>query len=400
MFKPAHLVLFAAFIVLLFNSGSRMAIGLLLHPMVTDLGWTRTTLSSAVTAFMIVSACALPFAGRLVDRFGPLQVLLTGILVSGAGIACMGFIHTPLQALVIYGIVFALGSAATSVTPIGVLVARWFPQRIGLANSIAISGMGVGQLLIIALLAAHLTRIGWRGSFVAVGVATIVVVTPLLWWTGRMVAAAGPGECAGSAAKAPAVDDARTLSTVLRSSRIWVVFVLYAICGYQDFFVATHVVAFALDEGISGLLAGNMLALMGLAGLVGVLCSGVLNDRYGPVIPTAICFLIRIGIFAALAVNRDQSVIVAAALLYGMTFWVTAPLAVVFARRYCGLALLGTVSGLITMVHHISGGAGAFVGAWVFDASGSYDRALDGLLILSVIGLGLSAFTRKSASER
>ena len=52
------------------------------------------------------------------------------------------------------------------------------------------------------------------------------------------------------------------------------------------------------------------------------------------------------------------------------------------------------------MVHHISGGAGAFVGAWVFDASGSYDRALDGLLILSVIGLGLSAFTRKSASER
>ena len=68
----------------------------------------------------------------------------------------------------------------------------------------------------------------------------------------------------------------------------------------------------------------------------------------------------------------------------------TAPLAVVFARQSASIALLGTVSGLITMVHHVAGGIGAFAGASIFDAYGSYTRAFVALLVLSVVALGLT----------
>ena len=44
------------------------AFGLLLVPMSEDLGWSRSSLSLALTTFMVVSALAMPFVGRIVDR--------------------------------------------------------------------------------------------------------------------------------------------------------------------------------------------------------------------------------------------------------------------------------------------------------------------------------------------
>ena len=188
----ARFLLCACFLVLLFNGGARFAIGLLLHPMAYDLGWSRSALSFNVTVFMVLSACSLPLVGRLVDRFGPLAVLGGSVIVSALGLAAMSTIGAPWEALIFYGVVFALGSAGTSVTPVGVLLSRWYPNRMGMANSIAISGMGVGQLLVISVLAVQLTVIGWRGSFLALGVATLVCVLPLVF-------AITKGEPAGAA---------------------------------------------------------------------------------------------------------------------------------------------------------------------------------------------------------
>ncbi len=389
----ARFLLAVCFIVLLFNGGARFAIGLLLHPMATDLVWSRSTLSLSVTVFMVLSACALPLVGRLVDRLGARIVLGASVLASAAGLAAMALIEEPWEALLFYGVVFALGSAGTSVTPIGVLLSRWYPHRMGMANSIAISGMGVGQLLVISVLAAQLTAFGWRGSFLALGVATVVCVLPLVLVmarTGERPAAASARGSAGARTPAAAYGAAGTLREAFASKRLRVLLVIYAICGFQDFLVATHVVAFAVDEGVGSLLAGHMLAFMGLTGLAGVLLAGVLNDRFGPVFPTALCFALRSVLCALVLVSSESAVIVGAALLYGVTFWMTAPLTVVFAREISAVALLGTVSGLITMVHHTAGGIGAFAGASVFDAYGSYHRAFVAMLILSVIALGLT----------
>ena len=390
----ARFLLAVCFLVLLFNGGARFAIGLLLHPMAHDLSWSRSTLSLSVTVFMVLSACALPVVGHLVDRFGASTVLGASVLVTAFGLAAMSFIETPWEALLFYGVVFALGSAGTSITPVGVLLSRWYPQRMGMANSVAISGMGVGQLLIISVLAVQLTTFGWRGSFLALGVATLVCVLP---WVLAMAkaepstrTAPPPGRSVGTHSGAEAGGGAGTLREALASRRLQLLLLIYVVCGFQDFLVATHMVAFALDEGVDTLLAGNMLAFMGLTGLAGVLLAGVLNDRFGPVVPTALCFALRIVLCAILLLSREPTVVVGAALLYGVTFWMTAPLVVVFAREHASFALLGTVSGLITMVHHVAGGIGALAGASVFDAYGSYTRAFVAMLVLSVVAFGLT----------
>ena len=118
-------VLAAGFTVLFFGSGSRFAIGLLLRPMVDDLGWSRSTLSLGVGLFMVVSALCLPVAGRLSDRYSLRAVLTGGVTLSAIGIGLMSVVSTPLQAIFIYGLVFGIGNAGISITPIAVLVSRW-----------------------------------------------------------------------------------------------------------------------------------------------------------------------------------------------------------------------------------------------------------------------------------
>jgi len=305
----------------------------------------------------------------------------------------MGFIQSPWHAFALYGVVFALGSAATSITPIAVMLNRWYPERAGMANSIAISGMGVGQLLIISVLSAQLMDLGWRGAYVGLGIVMALCVLPLVLFSGRGQPGTLPSTVADRHPRAALAEagssapEQGALARVLRDRRWWAVALLYGICGFQDFLVATHIVAFALDDGISGLTAGNMLAFMGLAGLFGVLATGALNDRFGPRVPTAICFVIRIGLFGVVLVSRESTVIVGVALAYGLTFWITAPLTVIYARALAGVAILGTLTGLITMIHHVSGGMGAFVGARIFDVNGSYDQAMWLMLALSVIAL-------------
>ena len=61
-------------------------------------------------------------------------------------------------------------------------------------------------------------------------------------------------------------------------------------CGFQDHFVALHAVELAREHGVGSLLARNLFAVMGLFGLAGVLASGYLSDRFGPLLPTALCF--------------------------------------------------------------------------------------------------------------
>jgi predicted MFS family arabinose efflux permease len=378
----AALALAAGFLVLLVGGGARFAIGLTFKPMVDEFGWARGELGLAVGAYMLVSAVATFVTGRLADRLSPRALLLAGTLIGGAGIGLMTLVAQPWHALVFYGVVFAIGNGMASLVIVGVIVMRIYPGRAGLANALAISGMSVGQLVMIALLASVLVEIGWRSVFVWIGVAHLLLLPLLL---------ALPGQ---AGARAPEVRASLSLREAAHTSRFWLLLAIYAICGLDDFFVTTHVAAFAQDRGSSALAAGHLLALMGLTGLAGVVASGLASDRLGPVWPTAAAFAVRIVVFAWIALDQSPLSIAVFALTYGATFLVTAPLTVVFVRESFGTKNLGALSGLITMVHQIFGGIGAYAGAAIFDATGTYDAAFVLMLASAVVALALTLMLR------
>ena len=387
----AHVILAIGFAVLFFGTGSRYVFGLVLVPMTEDLGLSRSTLSSALLAFMIVSALAMPFVGRLIDRHSIKTVMAVGAILSASAIALMGAVTSAWHLFALYGLLYAVGFAATSVAPVSVLMSRWFPNNPGLASSAAITGNGTGQLVIISLLTSFLADVGWRRAYIILGLVNAAVVVPLVL---AFVRSSQPAQDRRSQVPAVSQGDS-SMRDVLVSRDFWLVTAMYAVCGLQDFFVATHIVAFAQDRGVSDFMAGNILAFMGLAGLVGVLLSGGLADRHGACRPTLLCFLLRTGLFAYVLFMQDPISIAATALVYGFTFTMTAPLTVVFAGNIFGVARLGSVSGLINMVHQVAGGLGALVGAVIFDATGTYTGAFAFMFVLSVLAAGATVAIRE-----
>lgn len=402
-------ILAAGFLILFFGSGSRFAFGLVLKPMSEELDWSRSTLTLAVTAFMLVSAFSLPAVGRLVDRYSLRLILGAGAIVGSAGIILMGRVGEPWQMFLVYGLVYAVGNAGISNPAVGVMVSRWFQRGRGLANSVAVSGGAIGQLVIIGVLSAFLANLGWRTAFTALGIVSMAVLAPVVFLAVRssprpptappssrqaqpdiVVEARRP-----AASRGGPLDPGMPLEAILRSRQFLLLLLVYAICGFQDFFVATHVVAFAQDQGVGTVLAGNLLAWMGLMGLTGVLLSGALSDAFGAARPTLLCFLLRIVIFAYIVYFQDTVAVAVFALLYGFTFLVTAPLTVVFAGAIFGQTRLGLVAGSISMVHQVAGGLGAFVGAVIFDQWGSYDRGFVVLLAMSLAAVPLTLLVRE-----
>jgi len=395
--RASLIILVIGFLVLFVGGGSRFAIGLVLRPMAEDLDWSRSTLGAAAAIFLAVSASCMFISGRLADRMSLRTLLCVGLLISALGIGAMSIVSTPWQAFLFYGALFAIGNGLASIAPVGVMVSRRFPGRAGLANAITTSGIGVGQLVIIGALAAVLADIGWRSAFLWLGIGNLALVPIVIVAMARGLATNPTRSDHDRTDGAPAQrsPSGKTLREAMRTQKFWFLILVYAICGFQDFFVATHVVAFAQDKGVETLLAGNLLAFMGLTGVVGVILAGLWSDQGGPWRATLFCFVLRFAIFALILSDQSTVSIAIFALLFGITFWLTAPLTVIFARDAFGMAHLGAISGLIVMVHHMCGGLGAYVGAAFFDAHGTYDKAFALMLGLSMAAALFSAWLRR-----
>jgi predicted MFS family arabinose efflux permease len=383
-----YIILVAGFLVLFVGGGARFAIGLALKPIAEELAVGRATLGLAVAAYLVVTSLSMFAAGRLADTLSMRAVLAGGLLISAAGMSLMGVLSEPWQIFVFYGVVFAVGNGVASITPVALMVSRVFPTSAGLANGIVSAGMSAGQLVIIAAFAVILIQSGWRAVFLWGALAHLVLLPLVL----AAVPAGRTGRDA-SAARASAQaagKDGVTLKGAAATRQFWLLIGVYALCGFDDFFVSTHVVAFAQDRGVDALLAGHLLALMGLVGLFGVILAGAWSDRKGPVAPAAASFVLRIAAFGLILLDQSPVSIAAFALTFGFTFLMTAPLLVIFAREAFGMANLGAISGLIVMIHHMAGGLGAWLGAALFDAQGGYEGAFAVMFASSVLALLLT----------
>ena len=349
--------------------------------------------------FMVVSAVAMPFVGRLVDRWS-----LRGTIAIGAGIGAAGLAMMGPGAVVLAGI----HRLRSCLRPRQLRHIHRPGRRDGqpvvhpaprLCHQCAVSGNAIGQLVIVAALASALAAIGWKASFTALAVVNAAILLPII----LLVVRPGPTEettaPTGIESSQPAPQPL-TLRQALSSRPYLLLVAIYTICGFQDFFVATHIVAFAQDQGVGDVLAGNLLAWMGVMGLLGVLVAGVMADAFGASRPTALCFVMRIGIFALILLFQGTPAILAFGLLYGFTFLITAPLTVVFLSNIYGPNRLGTLTGTVSMIHQIMGGLGALVGGWVYDMTGAYDAAFVLMLALSLAATVFTFAVREPLRHR
>ena len=100
-----------------------------------EFGWSRTTISAAMSLAFLVMGVLAGFMGHLGDRLGPKPVLAATGLAYGLGFALISQIGEPWQLFLIFCIFIGLGLSTHDVVTLST-VARCFDKRRGIMTGV------------------------------------------------------------------------------------------------------------------------------------------------------------------------------------------------------------------------------------------------------------------------
>lgn len=134
------------------------------------------------TVLLVVFALLMPITGFYIDRFGSRLVTAVGGVIMGLGYLLSSFDGNISMLTITYGVVAGIGVGIAYGVPL-VVVARWFPDKKGLAVGLTVIGFGLSPLITAPLAKSLIDSYGVRQTFVILGIAfaaIIVVISTLL----------------------------------------------------------------------------------------------------------------------------------------------------------------------------------------------------------------------------
>src|SRR6202521_4867723 len=123
--------------------GTLYAWSIFVTPLENKFGWKRAQTSTVFTFAAVMFAASLLLAGRLQDRFGPFWIWLTGSLLVSLSFFLFSYTTSLYFLYFFYGVLGGIGNGFGYGTVVPVM-AKWFPDKMGLAIGLALAGYGGG----------------------------------------------------------------------------------------------------------------------------------------------------------------------------------------------------------------------------------------------------------------
>src|ERR1700723_887184 len=203
--------------------------------------------------------------GPLADRWGARRLAVIGMLLIGAGLAAASVARSLFEVYAAYGLGIGLGVGCSYVPAVGA-VQRWFVRRRGFASGLAVSGIGVGTLLVPPLASLLIESLGWRGAYLALGTLAAVVGggLALLIENDPRDRGLGPDGDPPPSGAQPTRPEGNSVSDAIRSSRFIRLYVACLICSFGVFVPFVHLVPYARDHGVAPASAVLLLGVIGI----------------------------------------------------------------------------------------------------------------------------------------
>jgi sugar phosphate permease len=382
----AWVVAGVTFLVLLSTAGVRSAPGVLIVPLEREFGWSRATISAAVSVNLILYGLIGPFAAALMDRLGVRRAILGSLTAVVAGVALTTRMTSPWQLVVLWGVVVGAGTGVTAIVLGATVVNRWFVKSRGLVLGVLTASTATGQLVFLPMLAAVVERFGWRNAaMIVAGVAVAVVPLVAAFMRDRpsdiglRPYGAGAGdEQAGPASGNPIAAALGALGVGLRSRDFWLLAGSFFVCGAStNGLIGTHLIPACLDYGIPEVQGAGLLAVMGVFDLAGTTASGWLSDRNDNRTLLAWYYGLRglALVFLPFALGASTWALPIFAVVYGLDWIATVPPTVRLTADIFGKARAGIMFGWIVAAHQLGAASAAFGAGFVRTWLGDYQRA-------------------------
>ena len=356
--------------------------GLFLKPVSQELGWDRGTISAANGIAIFLIAITAPLTGAFLDRWGVRRVLLTTIPLFAASVAAISLTRaSPVVFIALYAFA-GLAASGQGPQPYVKVVAEWFDDRRGLALGVAMSGAGLGIIVVPQIARFLIEAYGWRNAYVGLGAIAFALAFPAVALFVREPAAVAAQRTRSDVSRA--IQPNISVRALLRSRRFWLL-------STPLFLVATavngtllHLVPLLTDRGMSTSFATSLLSTAGLASIVGRMLCGYLSDRlFAPHVAAAFFLLPCTGICLLIALGPPILPLLAA-LSLGLALGCEVDMLGLLTTRYFGLERLAQIYGYLFAVFAAGTALGPYVMGVGFDVFHTYNP------MLVVFGVALS----------
>ena len=178
--RNARLLAFGFLMAFASTFGQTHFVGVFSPSIETEFGLSHTEWGAIYMAGTLASAALLPFSGRLIDRMSVRTYAIVVLL--GMAAACFAIAVVP-AAWTLVVVIFLLrqfGQGLCQHTAVTGMV-KSFDRDRGKAVAIAILGFPAGRAFLPVLAVAAIAVIGWRWSYMACGIAGLLMIPMVMW---------------------------------------------------------------------------------------------------------------------------------------------------------------------------------------------------------------------------
>jgi len=378
--------------------GSLYSWSVFVAPLEKQFGWKRAETTAVYTWAVVVFALSFVLAGRIQDKIGPLFCSLTGGVLVSLGFFLCSYTHTLTYLIVCFGVIGGLGNGFGYSTPIPVM-AKWFPDKRGLAVGLAVGGYGAGSAIFGPLASLILIpAYGLPATFQILGGVFFVMTTVGALLLRNPPAGYQPkGWTPAPAAKSAATTYEFTPGELLRTPTFYLMWVAYALGCSSGMLVISQLVPFAKSVGVAAGALTIMTMVVGACGSAsGRILSGWMSDRVGRVNVLRIMIGISMVIMPILyAVGSNIAALYFAVFVVYWCYGTQLSVNGSATADFWGTRNAGINYGMLFTAFGVAGVIGPQIGGKLFDKYHNYQAAFYSAAALAGIALLCEMLARR-----
>lgn len=363
-----------------------------------EFGVSRSDASLPYTLTMLGFGVGGILMGRLSDRFGVIVPLVLGTLGLGSGFILAGSAGSLWQFNLIQGLLIGLLGTAASFAPLVADTSQWFTRRRGIALAICMSGNYVAGTVWPPILQHFIDTVGWRQTYIGVGVFCMAVMLPLALVYRRRP----PSVTLGT----PNTSRSRPKYFLLEAARFHpsrpigmspaalqtLLCIAGVACCVAMAMPQVHIVAYCGDLGFGAARGAEMLALMLGLGIISRLGSGWISDHIGGLRTLLLGSLLQgIALLMFLPSKGLMSLYVVSG-MFGLFQGGIVPAYALVVREYFSPAEAGARVGTVLMATLFGMALGGWLSGAIFDLSGSYQAAFVNGIAWNLLNISIMGF--------
>lgn len=383
----AWIVVAITFLVMLLTAATRATPSILILPLEQAFGWSRVTISAALSLNLALFGLMGPFAAATMLRYGIRRTVITVLITLASLVSLSSLMTEQWHLIAIWGVGIGSLTGVTFMTLGATVVNRWFQDKRGLAMGVLTASSATGQLLFLPGLAYVVENYGWQNVVLIVSAALTVIIPIVIFLLPEEPANLNLNKYGADPSEPPKNEVIQNnpirlafgvLLESIHSKAFWLLFFSFFICGATtNGYIGTHFIAMCGDNGLSAVQGAGILALMGIFDLVGTTLSGWLSDRYNNKTLLFWYYSLR-GVallFLPSAFGFNYFGLPIFAFIYGLDWIATVPPTVRLCTDIFGPQKSPIVFGWIVAGHQLGAAFAALMAGIIHNGLGSYNLA-------------------------